>query len=227
MPSSVTTIQHEAFYQCSRLARVTLNEGLRELGDVLTAEKGELCGAFEDSALEEIVIPSTMQRLHYRTFRGCKRLAEIRLPTGLEKIGRMCFQGSGLGRITIPWTVTEIGERAFEDCAALKSVCIEYGSVLETIGEAAFANCKNIKTVYAPENVQISVPETAEVVRLPGANVLVASRCLGDYREMLDVVLPNGIRAVKNAWFANSGVRSVEIPPTVTAIEEYAFANCG
>ena len=64
-------------------------------------------------------------------------------------------------------------------------------------------------------------------MRLPGANVLVAGRCLGDYREMLDVVLPSGIRAVKSAWFANSCVRSVEIPPTVTVIEEYAFANCG
>lgn len=65
------------------------------------------------------------------------------------------------------------------------------------------------------------------MVRLPDAGALVAGRCLADYRDMRDVVLPCGLRAVKSAWFANSAVCSVEIPSTVAVIEDYAFANCG
>ena len=153
LPPTVTTIQHEAFYKCADLKKVKISEGIRELGDVLTAEKKERCGVFEESGLELIMLPNTMQTLHYRTFRLCKDLTEIKLPEGLEKIGRMCFQGSGLRTVTIPWTVTEIGEQAFEGCLALESINVECGSMLETVGEAAFANCGNVRTAYLPENM--------------------------------------------------------------------------
>ena len=226
LPPTVTILQHEAFCGCADLKKVKISEGLREVGDVLTADGKERCGVFEDSGVELVMIPSTLQALHYRTFRNCRALAEITLPPGLERIGRMCFQGSGLMTATIPWTVAEIGELAFEGCSALESVHIECGSMLETVGEKVFANCESLRTAYVPKNVQVEVPATTELVLLPDAGTLVAGRYLADYREMRDVVLPGGLRAIQSGWFAKSGVRSVEIPSSVAVVEDYAFAGC-
>ena len=53
-PSSLRTVQQEAFAECGHLRRVVLNEGLQKLG----SEDGE--GVFHDSALEEVVLPSTL-----------------------------------------------------------------------------------------------------------------------------------------------------------------------
>lgn len=226
LPPTVTILQHEAFYGCADLKRVKISEGLREVGDVLTADRNERCGVFEDSGVELVMLPSTLQTLHYRTFRNCMALAEITLPPGLERIGKMCFQGSGLRTVTIPWTVVEIDELAFEGCSALESVHIECGSMLETVGESVFANCKSLKTAYVPRNVQVDVLVVTELVLLPDAGTLVAGRCLADYREMRDVVLPGGLKAIRSGWFAKSRVCSVEIPSSVTVVEDYAFAGC-
>ena len=61
-----------------------------------------MSGVFEDCALEEVRLPSTLWRIEYNAFRGYRRLASIRLPERLEYLGLWCFEGSGLESISIP-----------------------------------------------------------------------------------------------------------------------------
>ena len=48
-------------------------------------------GAFQESALESVRLPSTLRRITYRTFTRCRNLKVIELPDGLEYLGKYCF----------------------------------------------------------------------------------------------------------------------------------------
>ena len=51
----------------------------------------QMCGVFEESALENIKLPSTLRRIEYSVFKSCKNLKSIDLPEKIEYIGKRCF----------------------------------------------------------------------------------------------------------------------------------------
>ena len=68
------------------------SEGLEVLGtDGYAADKTSLYGVFEKSALENVWLPSTLKRIKYGAFQGCKNLKSISIPEKLEYIGKYCF----------------------------------------------------------------------------------------------------------------------------------------
>lgn len=59
------------------------------LGTEEYADDGTLYyGVFAESALERVETPSTLKKIEYSAFQGCKNLKEISLPDGLEYIGK-------------------------------------------------------------------------------------------------------------------------------------------
>ena len=61
-PPSVRIIRQSAFCKCSNLRTVTLNEGLEVLGtSEYTGEGKPWCGVFQDSAVEDVHLPSTLR----------------------------------------------------------------------------------------------------------------------------------------------------------------------
>ena len=92
IPSSVRTIHQSAFCLCKNLRYAMINEGLEVLGtDEYPGNDGNWYGVFGDSALEYVELPSTLKRIEYCTFNGCKNLSNINLPERLEYIGKQCF----------------------------------------------------------------------------------------------------------------------------------------
>lgn len=73
-------------------------------------------GVFEESTVEEVRLPATLRRLEYSVFRKCKNLKKIRLPEGLEYIGKRCFSESCLEEIIFPPSVRVVGIKAFQYC---------------------------------------------------------------------------------------------------------------
>ena len=138
-PASLRQIGRGAFWDCGSLRQAELNEGLAVLGtNVLDSERQTEHGAFEESALERVVLPSTLERIQFRAFAGCKKLTGVALPPGLRVLSDGCFCSSGLAQVRIPDGVREIRRAAFADCTELRAV--EFGaSRLEEVGELAFA----------------------------------------------------------------------------------------
>ena len=100
LPTSLRTIAQESFFLCKSLKTVKLNEGLVLLGTEEYDEDGRPWrGAFEESALESIELPSTLRRIENCAFADCMCLSDIRLPPSLEYIGQWCFSGSGLAEV--------------------------------------------------------------------------------------------------------------------------------
>ena len=91
-----------------------INEGLEVLGtDEYPDNGGNSYGVFGDSALEYVELPSTLKRIEYCTFNGCKNLRNIHLPERLEYIGKLCFRESALTSVKLPPLLKTVEDGTF------------------------------------------------------------------------------------------------------------------
>ncbi len=150
---------HYTFENCTSLKNVTLPEGLT----VISAE------AFANTAIESIVIPSTISfwsirpegsnaQTHNDAFHQCKKLSSVTFKSGITSIYGYPFEGcTSLKKIFIPATVTDI-HRAFAsahdvDNTGIEEIAFEDGSQITEFGTQAFYGCENLKVLEIPENL--------------------------------------------------------------------------
>ena len=75
-----------------------------------------IVGVFQESALEDVKLPTTLKRIEHSAFIGCKSLKKIKLPEGLEYIGKTCFAESCLRKVQPPSSLKVADCAAFKDC---------------------------------------------------------------------------------------------------------------
>ena len=115
-PKGLRTVHQGAFYKCEHLKTVKFNEGLEVLGMGEQPDSMDLNGVFEESAVENVELPSTLRVIEYDAFMDCKNLKNVQLPEKLEYVGNSCFYGSGLESIALPSSIRVIGPYAFCEC---------------------------------------------------------------------------------------------------------------
>ena len=157
---NVDRIRDYAFYRCSGLTKVTIPEGVTEIGIGAFCECGGLTEVkipagvteIEDSIFKEcsgltkVTIPEGVTGIGGHAFYGCRGLTEVTIPESVTTIGDSAFTGcNGLTEVTIPEGVTRIGNGAFGSCVSMKSVIIKSTSVL--IGGSAFAWCTDLEAI--------------------------------------------------------------------------------
>lgn len=128
-PPSLRVIRELAFARCACLTRVELNRGLRVLGSE-TGKEEEDSGAFMGSAIQSVVVPSTVRRIGGYCFQNCQSLASVTLSRGTEVIGRRSFRYCAFREVVIPRTVTEIEEYVFMHKTKFVRLSFEPGSQL-------------------------------------------------------------------------------------------------
>ena len=87
-PESLRELGEGAFAGCRKLKTVTLNEGLRSIGETGV-------GVFQDSGLRAAYIPSLLQKLRKETFVGCKNLRKITVAEGCDVKLEYCLSDGG------------------------------------------------------------------------------------------------------------------------------------
>lgn len=150
IPGGVKEIKERTFDDCYNLNKVTLNEGLEDIG----------CAAFYScESLTTINIPSTVKKIEDGAFDSCENLEEFILPSSLEEIGDGVFN-SCPGLVEIPPSVKKIGteDGLFYNCENLKSVTIPDG--VESF--YGFECCYNLESVTIPESVTEISDDTFE-----------------------------------------------------------------
>ena len=196
---------------------MVLNEGLEALGPDYPGSRLGM-GAFEGSAVGEVLFPSTLRVLRYASFARCGNLRHLALPEGLETIGRRCFWGSAVEAVAVPDSVTEIAEDAFRGCAALTSVAFGERSRLARIGVGAFGGTA-LEEFLAP----------------PALRVLAQAafyRCLHlrrvELNEGLEVLGADEKEEDRSCYgvFEESAVEDVRLPDSLKRIESRAFEGC-
>ena len=138
IPDSVISIGDFAFYDCDKLAKVTLGSSITSIG----------VGAFRGcDALTSITLSKNLSVISDQLFWDCVSLSEVVFPEAVTEIGVGAFYGcDALEAVVIPSTVTEIKSTAFYGCDKLASVTVPES--VTTIGNAAFGAISAEKVVF-------------------------------------------------------------------------------
>ena len=222
IPNSITNIGSSAFSECSNLVDVTISDSITSI---------EANTFYNCSALTSITIPNNVTSIGSNAFYNCTSLTNVTIGSGVTNISNSTFNSCNklesinvsvenktyssvdgilynreqteiiyipiaIKEVSIPDTIIEIENGVFNSCSSLTSITI--GKGVTTIGNIAFSNCSKL------ENINVSDKN---------ANYSSIEGILYNKRQTTMIMVP---RATKE----------IEVPNTVTKIENYAFYNC-
>lgn len=159
--------------------------------------------------------------------------------TKLAEIGKQAFAGcSSIVSLRLSGTITKINDSAFSELTTLANVKFNDNGEAGTteLGSSVFSGCTNLVEVSTAKNVGIigssAFSGCIKLMRLnlaEGLQIIKSGAFSGCAR--LEGALPEG---VSEKYSSASGAKVMlpneksvlEIPGTVTAIEDSAFANC-
>lgn len=236
IPSSVTTIQGNAFVASSLLNNVVIPDTVTSLGT----------GVFVNcTSLSNVTLPSGLTSLPASLFYGCTSLADVTLPSTITTIGNQAFSGcTSLTAIELPAGLSSIGGTAFNGCVLLGNVTLPNG--LLTIGANAFTGCNAMTIATIPASVTtiftyaFSDCSSLTAINVEAANTAYASAdgILFNHDFTTLIAYPKGKTTVEyfipstvstlsiNAFRNNPYLTKVYIPETVTTIESHGFYGC-
>ena len=261
IPDTVTEIGNNAFYGCSHLASVDLPEyvttieryafsscsSLKNIAfpDRVSLSLGE--GAFADSGLESLYIPTSNITAHSRigsystysdgrrkylftpSFGGCSNLKTVTFDESVTYISSGLLAGCGIEEITIPDTITSIGSCAFYDCSALKTV--HFGSNVKSIGTACFGWCTQLESVDLPASLEVLYDEAFEScdalghIGMPDGLTVIPNRTFMFCSSLSNLDLSNNISIGEYAFYGTA-FTEVNLSDKLRSLGLYAFANC-
>ena len=185
IPNSVTHIGGYAFHACSNLVSVTLPNSVIELGDAIF---------YECSSLSSITLPEYISEIPYCSFSKCVGLISIIIPDNVEFIGAEAFSFCDIKSITLSKKLRIIGGSAFWSCQKLSSIIIPQN--VKLVKKHAFYNCVNLKEVYYPNHLDLSLAEFPSNTKLISMNNQPAGNLQLQNDISVDINIP--ISSVRN-----------------------------
>ena len=206
IPESVTKISTYAFRRAQNIETIQIPKNVTEIG--LHAFRG-----MPNLTTFTFAEPSTIRTFGSNILMECPKLREVTLPTSLTYIDNAFARCYALEVINIPdgSQLTTIQGSAFVTNTALRQFNFLGSSQLLTIGSNAFANLTKLQT--------FDVPKTVTDI---SANAFTGCSSLATVTFDDDAA----IRNIRTGAFADCGLTTVTIPPSVTTIEKEAFRNC-
>jgi hypothetical protein len=110
IPSSVTSIERDAFYECENLTSVTIPSSVTSIG---------VYAFYKCSSLTSVTIPSSVTSIGAYAFSQCSSLTSVIIPPSVTSIGRNAFAyNDNLTSVTLSRR-TQVGEGAFPPSARI------------------------------------------------------------------------------------------------------------
>lgn len=162
----VTTIETDAYADCSQLISVVIPESVYKIGlcsfsgcnnltSIVIPDNVSIIGtsAFADcTSLMSVVIPKSVKTIRANTFSGCTNLSAVYLPNSVTDIAFDAFENcTSLTAISLPSSVNTLGDYVFSGCTALTSVIINSTSP-PTLGSSQKPMDNNNATIYVPSS---------------------------------------------------------------------------
>lgn len=209
MPSTITTVEKKAFYNCEELEMVKLSDNLQAIS------KKQFANCYN---LQTVVVPESVKTIEDKAFNDCHSITYMQLPTTLEHIGESAFEGcvemDGVFELT---SLKTLGERAFANCSTMRNVV--FGAEQESIAEEAFYNCQTLQTVSGLDNIQTvearafyccsNLGDVAFGDNLQEVGEEAFSQC----SSMTNLLVPNSLQKMgENAFLGCMGLKTVSVP---------------
>lgn len=230
--TGLTTINNNAFYNCSQLRSIVVPNGVTTLDSYAF----QLC-----TSLVSVTLPTTLTEIQSNAFKNCSALTAIEFPEGLITIGEYAFYGcTSLFSIFIPASVTTLTNNPFvktnlsyiyvdpentvfdsrDDCNAIikkannqlvvgcKNTVVP--STALSIWDYAFRECVGLTSIYIPENIKY-----------------IYSYAFYNCSALTSVNIPSQVTKIYLcSFYGCSGLSSITIPSGVTEIQQSAFNGC-
>ena len=146
IPSTVTKIGKNAFFNSNALISMIIPSGVSEIGESAFAS----CWNFENIIFEE---NSQLKSISKSLFEGTK-IKNISIPEGVTSIENSAFKSCGsLVKVELPSSLVNIRNFAFQNCGSLDTVVFAENSKLEVIGDCAFKDCRTLSYIEIPSGV--------------------------------------------------------------------------
>ena len=104
-----------AFIHFGSLRKVSFEEGVTKVST---------SAFYQCKAVEEVILPSTLQTIEGSAFYECTALKSIEMPESLQGINSYAFYGSGLESVELNQGLGYIDDGAFASCENLKSLYV-------------------------------------------------------------------------------------------------------
>lgn len=137
-------IPFEGFDGCEDLREIILPEGLE------TLEAHALAG----TAIRELKLPDSLQRIGDRCLEFSRKLESIRIPKGVRMGDAVFMDCIALREVILPEDLEVLPERTFWCCEALESIHLP-DSVRE-VEDGAFTGCVVLRDFQAPKGCDVS-----------------------------------------------------------------------
>lgn len=207
LPSTLMSIESDAFRGCLGLEKIRFNEGLETIKS----------GAFAScTSLTAVSVPETLTILGYSAFSDCTGLREINVKEGLTTIGSSAFSGCiSLVQVSLPETLRAIESYAFSGCSSLYEMALPDG--VEKLGYCVFQNCAELSSINYPVGLTTVDDYSSSY----------GSRLFYGCTKLTKITVPEGVTAVPDWMFSGSNdLQEVDLPVTLVSIGNNAFMNC-
>ena len=240
IPDSVTELEGGGFMYCTNLKRISLSKNLKLIGG----------GCFATTALEELVLPNSLEEIGPRAFQSFDE--RIYLNSGVEII----HLESELSSVTIPASVKKIGALAFHNRENLASVTfLGKAEDMEEVGHKIFHDTKWYEmqpdgliyvqegAVYGykgsmSENYHLEIPASVKTiwdhafeyqnnlqkVTLPSGIKMVGNAQFMHCFALIEVILPDDLQKISSSMFSgDDNLTTITLPKNVKEIQRLAF----
>ena len=230
-----------------RITKLVISEGVTRIG---------ACSFAQSTVLRSVTIHASVTRIERSAFENCMVLKKLTIApdSQLHTIGVLAFANTAINEFDAPASLRTIGQQAFSNCRAMEKLSLtggvrnvepfafEYCTRLKTLllgqklldygWDSQFTGCRAIEYVesYLPSAATATIcRESAATLKtyiMKGNHDLLAA--VGHFTALSTVKIESPIELIGIAAFEGcTSLKNLEIPDTVTAIADRAFANTG
>ncbi|MBR1804077.1 MAG: leucine-rich repeat protein [Muribaculaceae bacterium] len=160
------------------------------------------------TAVKTITVGGEFSKITATMFQGCSALEQFIFEEGnkVDSIMNNAFVScSSLQSITLPEAVLKVEANTFNGCAALANVTL--GNAVTSIGDGAFQGARALKSIALPATLTSIGTRSFQNTGLEGV-----------------LALNDGLTSIGAQAFAGTQITTVNLPVSVTAIGNAAFA---
>ncbi len=182
------------------------------------------------SSIQTVTISGDISEIGAYSFYHCTALVRVTICTEASLwVGTFAFAGcTNLQTVTVQEKeiLHTIGDSAFADCSSLRD--FDFGEGLSRVESEAFKNCSSLTSVSFPNTVSFLGKRIfVGCTNLTSLSIEEGSSWFHSENNLImkwnDV---GGVRNGRIVVLACPGLKEVILPDDVTAIWEYAFADC-
>ena len=199
IPSSVTSIEEWAFYNCSGLTGITIPSSVTSIGE---------SAFYGCTGLTGITIPSSVTSIAICAFAYCRSLTSITIQDGVTSIERNAFLGcTNLASVTIPNSVSSIDCTAFSGCSGLTNIIVDSNNPSYCSESGVLFNKDKTTLIYYP----FGKPDSNYAI--PDGVTAIDEFAFSNCSKLTSITIPSSVTYIGNYAFYNcSGLTIIYIP---------------